>query len=89
MPEMDPLKAILHPLVTEDAVRLIESENKLVFIVDLKASRRDVAEAVRKLYEVEVDKVNICITPEGRKKAYVKLAPEFKAADLAAKLGIL
>ncbi|MEM2122047.1 MAG: 50S ribosomal protein L23 [Candidatus Bathyarchaeia archaeon] len=86
---MDPLKTISHPMVTEDAVRLIESENKLVFIVDIKASRRDVAKAVEELYEVEVDKVNICITPEGRKKAYVKLSSEYKAADLAAKLGIL
>lgn len=86
---MDPLKTILYPLITEDAVKLIEAENKLVFIVDINASKKDIANAVKELYEVEVEKVNTCITPEGRKKAYVKLAPEFKAADLAAKLGIL
>jgi len=89
LPRMDPLKVVSHPLVTEDAVRLIEAENKLVFIVDPKASRRDVAEAVEELYEVKVEKVNVCITPKGRKKAYVKLTSEYKAADLAAKLGIL
>jgi large subunit ribosomal protein L23 len=29
------------------------------------------------------------ITPRGEKKAYVKLKPEYKAADLAVELGIL
>lgn len=89
MPKMDPLKTVLYPLITEDAVRLIETENKLVFIVDMNASKKDIAKAVEELYEVEVEKVNTCITPEGKKKAYVKLTPKFKAADLAAKLGIL
>jgi hypothetical protein len=28
------------------------------------------------------------ITPEGQKKALVKLAPEYNAADLAVKLGL-
>ena len=89
MPKMDPLKTVLYPLITEDAVKLIETENKLVFIVDMNASKKDIVKAVEELYEVEVEKVNTCITPEGRKKAYVKLTPKFKAADLAAKLGIL
>ena len=29
------------------------------------------------------------ITPQGAKKAFVKLTPEFKASDVAIKLGIL
>jgi len=33
--------------------------------------------------------VNTLITMDGRKKAYVKFKPEFKAADLAVRLGIL
>ena len=44
---------------------------------------------IRELYEVEPAEVNTCITPDGRKKAYVKLVPENKAADLAVKLGVL
>ncbi|MEM3941541.1 MAG: 50S ribosomal protein L23, partial [Candidatus Bathyarchaeia archaeon] len=31
----------------------------------------------------------IVITPDGRKKAFVKLSPEFKATDVAIKLGII
>jgi large subunit ribosomal protein L23 len=85
----DPLKIVLYPLITEDSVKLIEDENKITFIVDITASKREVTRAVEELYEIEVDKVNTCITAKGKKKAYVKLTPEFKAAELASKLGIL
>lgn len=86
---MDVREIIQYPLVSEDAVTLIEAENKVVFIVNIKASKTDIRRAVEELYEVDVDRVNTEITPDGRKKAYVRLTPEFKAADLAVKLGIL
>jgi large subunit ribosomal protein L23 len=83
------LDLILYPLVTEDTVSLIEAENKLTFIVNIKANKKEIKEAIEKLYNVKVEKVNTCITMDGKKKAYVKLKPEFKASDLAIKLGIL
>jgi large subunit ribosomal protein L23 len=68
---------------------MVEKENKLVLIVNLKASKNDVKKAVEELYEVEVEKVNLLITPQGEKKAFVKLHPNYKATDIAIKLGIL
>ena len=44
---------------------------------------------VEELYEVVVANVNSTITPEGEKKAFVRLSPEYKAVDVAIKLGIL
>ena len=88
MNKLEPHEVIKFPLITEDTVSLIEKENKITFIVDLKANKKDVFRAVELLYEVEVDEVNTAITFEGTKKAYVKLRPEFSAADLAVKLGI-
>jgi large subunit ribosomal protein L23 len=76
-------------VITQDAVSLIEKENKLAFIVDLKATKADIKRAVEELYGVEVERVNVMIMPRGEKKAYVKLKPEYKAADLAVELGIL
>ncbi|MCF3653199.1 MAG: 50S ribosomal protein L23 [Aigarchaeota archaeon] len=76
-------------VITQDAVSLIEKENKLTFIVDLRATKADVKRAVEELYGVKVEKVNTMITPRGEKKAYVKLKPEYRAADLAVELGIL
>lgn len=86
---LNPHEVILYPLMTEVASRIIETENKLVFIVNLKATKKDVKRAVEELYEVAVEKVNIVITPKNQKKAFVKLHPDYKAADVAIKLGIL
>ena len=86
---MDPYEVIHYPLMTEAASLMVEKENKLVFIVNLKASKNDVKKAVEELYEVEVEKVNILVTPQGEKKAFVKLHPNYKATDVAIKLGIL
>ncbi len=86
---MEPNDVIIYPMMTEVASRILESENKLVFIVNLKASKTDVKRAVEELYEVRVEKVTVHITHKGEKKAYVRLTPDFKAADVAIKLGIL
>jgi len=68
---------------------MVEKENKLVFMVSLKAAKSDVKKAVEELYEVKVEKVNLLVTPQGEKKAFVTLHPDFKAADVAIKLGML
>lgn len=86
---MDPHKTIYYPVMTEVTSRILESENKLVFIVNKNATKSDIKRAVEELYEVDVDKVNSNITPEGKKKAFVRLTPEYNAADVAIKLGIL
>jgi large subunit ribosomal protein L23 len=86
---MDPYEIVLYPLMTESASLMVEKENKLAFMVNLKASKSDVKRAVEQLYEVKVESVNTQITPTGEKKAFVKLHPDYKAADVAIKLGIL
>jgi large subunit ribosomal protein L23 len=86
---MDPYDVIHYPLMTESASLMVEKENKLVFIVNLRASKNDVKKAVEELYEVKVGRVNLLITPQGEKKAFVKLHPDYKATDVAIKLGIL
>ncbi len=86
---MDINEIIFYPLMTESASLMVEKDNKLIFIVNLKAGKPDVKKAVEQLYEVKVAKITMLITPQGEKKAFVKLAPEYKASDVAIKLGIL
>ena len=86
---MDPYKVILYPIMTEVTSRLIETENKLVFITNLKARKMDIRRAVEELYEVKVRDVNVLITRNGEKKAFVRLEPEYSATDVAIRLGIL
>ena len=86
---MDSTEVIFYPLMTEAASLMVEKDNKLIFVVNIKAGKSDVKKAVEELYEVEVDRITVLITPQGEKKAFVKLKPEYKASDVAIKLGIL
>ena len=76
-------------LATEKAIRLIESQNTLTMIVDRKVTKSDIKKEVERLFNVKVEKVNTLITPQGEKKAYVKLKKEYNASEIAHKLGIL
>jgi large subunit ribosomal protein L23 len=86
---MDITEIINFPLMTESASLMVEKDNKLIFIVNRNADKADIKRAVEVLYEVKVKKINLLITPQGVKKAFVKLTPEFRASDVAIKLGIL
>lgn len=86
---MDVTEIINFPLMTESASLMVEKDNKLIFVVNRNADKADVKRAVEILYEVKVKKVNLLITPQGVKKAFVKLTPEYRASDVAIKLGIL
>jgi len=86
---MEPYDVILHPIITEVSSRILEAENKIVFAVSLKASKEDIKRAVEELYEVKVEKVTTVVTSKGVKKAFVRLHPDYKAVDVAIKLGVI
>ena len=86
---MDPYDVILHPIITEVSSRILEAENKIVFAVNLKASKEEIKRAVEELYEVKVEKVTTVVTSKGVKKAFVRLHPDYKAVDIAIKLGVI
>ncbi|XP_062954570.1 large ribosomal subunit protein uL23-like [Cynocephalus volans] len=68
---LDHCASIRFPLATESAVKKIEDNNILVFIVDVKANKHQIKQGVRKLYDIDVAKVNTLIRLDGEKKAYV------------------
>jgi len=78
-----------YPRATEKAIRLIDTENKIVFVVDRDATKLGVKEEMERLFKVKVEKVNTLIGPDGKKKAYIKLSQETPAIDLAIKLGLM
>merc|ERR1712080_43959 len=88
-PRLDVFSIIKHPLTTESAMKKIEDNNTLVFIVDILANKPQIKSAVKKMYEVEIEKVNTLVRPDGAKKAYVKLSSDFDALDVANKIGII
>lgn len=82
-------RVIKYPLSTEKAIRIMESENKLVFAVELNAKKPEIKEAVEKTFKVKVEEINTFLTPKGKKRAYVKLSRETPALDVATELGLM
>ncbi|KAM5331011.1 large ribosomal subunit protein uL23-like [Glossophaga mutica] len=69
--ELDHYAIIKLPRTIESAMKKIEDNNTLVFTVDVKANQHQIKQAVRKLYDTDVAKVNTLIRPDGEMKAYV------------------
>ena len=88
-PKMDHYAIVRFPLTTESAMKKIEDNNTLVFVVDRRANKPSIKLAVKTLYDIDVAKVNTLIRPDGEKKAYVRLAPDYDALDVANKIGII
>ncbi|XP_072506593.1 large ribosomal subunit protein uL23-like [Notamacropus eugenii] len=87
--KLDHYAIIKFSLTTESATKKTEDNNTLVFIVDIKANKHQIKQAVKKLYDIDVAKVNTLIRPDGEKKAYVRLAADYYALVVANKIGII
>jgi large subunit ribosomal protein L23 len=85
----DAWRIIIHPLLTEKSINVVESQNKLTFIVRTEATKKQIKWAVENALAVKVEAVNTLIDREGKKRATVKLTKEFKAADIATRFGML
>ncbi|XP_045865620.1 60S ribosomal protein L23a-like [Meles meles] len=87
--KLDHYAIIKFPLTTESAMKKTEDNNTLVFIVDVEANKHQIKQAVKMLYDIDVAKVNTLIRPDGEKKAYIQLVPDYDALDVANKIGII
>ena len=58
---MDEYRTIVSPLNTESAMKKIEEHNTLVFLVDVRANKRQIKGAVKKLWDVQAASVNTLI----------------------------
>lgn len=88
-PSIDEYAVLRAPLNTESAMRKIEDHNTLVFLCDVRANKHQIKAAVKKLYSVDAVKVNTLIRPDGVKKAFVRLAAEQDALEVAGKIGFI
>ncbi len=85
----DKYAIIKYPLSTESAIKTIEDNNTLVFIVDRRANKPMIKKACQELYGIKVSRVNALNRPDGLKKAYVVISSEQDALDIANKIGIM
>lgn len=82
-------KIIENPHLTEKAMDKVDQNNTLVLIVDIDANKKQVETAVEHLFDVTVKKVNTMITPQAKKKAFVRLSETDDAMDVATKMGMM
>ena len=87
MIENMPHTILLHPYVTEKTLNLMENHNSLMFIVKEGSNKIQIKRAFEKLFEVEVEKVNVKHTRFG-KQAIIKLKPDYSAEDVGMRIGI-
>lgn len=83
------------PLITEKYNDIAEKLSQYAFVVDKKATKEDIKEAVEKVYEVKVDRVRTMVYQgktktrytkkgfmEGRKAGYKKAIVTLKDGDV-------
>ncbi|KAK6117408.1 hypothetical protein DH2020_048864 [Rehmannia glutinosa] len=85
----DILPVIRYPLGTESAIKAMLEHNTLVFVVDKHADKKNIKDSAEKMFKIRAKKVNTVITPDGTKKAYVMLASDCNALDVAKRIKIL
>ena len=83
---MDVLK---YPMSSEKAIRMLESDNVISFVVDMRATRSKVEKEIESKFKVKVKDLRIMISPEGRKRAYITLEKNYPAIDIATQLGLM
>jgi ribosomal protein uL23 len=80
---------MLYPLLTEKSINVVESQNKLTFVVKIESTKKQIKWAVENALSVKVEAINTLIDREGKKRAMVKLTKDFKAADIATRFGMI
>ncbi len=87
--EKKPDHVVKYPLSTEKAIRMMEAENTLLFVVDMKANRSQVKQSIESLFKAKVENVNVYVTNKAQKRAYVRFSPDTPAIDIATQLGLM
>ncbi|HOW33777.1 MAG TPA: 50S ribosomal protein L23 [Methanoregulaceae archaeon] len=78
-----------HPYVTEKAMMTLEKENKIQFLVDKDATKKQIKREIEKTFEQEVRGVSTVMTMHGEKKAIISFANEKAAEEILSRLGIM
>lgn len=84
-----PMKFLLYPMATEKAINMVERENIITYVVDMRATKKDIRGEFQKMFNVKVARVTTEKAPKNIKKAFIRLDKSFKASDIALKLKLV
>ncbi|MBS3136791.1 50S ribosomal protein L23 [Candidatus Woesearchaeota archaeon] len=80
---------VKYAVATEKAIRMMEYENKLQFVVDRKARKNEVKQALETLFGIKAKRINTYVDRAGEKRAIVTLSKDTIALDIGTQLGIM
>ena len=83
------MKVLLSPLVSEKSSIVADANNQYTFKVTTDATKREIAKAVEKLFDVEVDAVQV-VNVKGKQKRFGQLSgkrSDWKKAYVRLKAG--
>lgn len=83
------MQALMYPISTEKAISMIERHNMIEYIVDFRSTKTEIKKEFESLFKVKVRSVATAMMPQNKKKAYIKLASQYKASDIALKLKLV
>ncbi len=83
------LKYIISVLSGEKSTRLMQTDNKISFVVSKDSNKLLIKKEIESLLKVKVEGINIINRMDSRKVAIVKLKPEYSAMDIATQLGLI
>ena len=79
---------LIKPIMTEKAVRMIETENKIAFAVDRRATKTVIKKEFESTFDKKVYSINVNII-KNQKIALIRLKEENAAINIATKLGVM
>jgi len=79
---------LIKPLMTEKAVKMIELENKLVFVVSRNSRKGDIKKEFESTFDSKILSINVHIR-KNQKIAFIKMKEANAAINIATKLGVM
>jgi large subunit ribosomal protein L23 len=81
------MSVVKYPLQSEKALRMLQDEKKLVFVVERRATKPEIRKELEKRFNVKIGSIKTVNTIDGDKRAYIVFGD--KAADIATNLGLM
>ncbi len=78
-----------YPYSTEKSSGQVEKYSQLQFIVDHKANKDQIKQAIQKMFEQPVTAVRTMMTNKGEKKAIISFENDKAAEEILSRLGIM
>lgn len=63
---------LIRPIVTEKVNQQMEQDNRYSFVVNRKANKLEIKEAIEEFYNVRVEEVNTMVVPAKSKSRFTK-----------------